>query len=57
MEPLAPTTAANILTVWTAARYVEPYLYLYGTKGRQNWRAVLSIIGFAKWGTAAFLGW
>ncbi len=37
--------------------YVGPYIYLYGTKGSENWRAVLSIIDFAKWGTATFLGW
>jgi hypothetical protein len=37
--------------------YHRPYLYLYGSKGRSDWRAVLSLIDFAKWGTAAFLGW
>jgi hypothetical protein len=37
--------------------YVGPHLYLYGTKGSQNWRAILSIVDFAKWGTATFLGW
>ena len=36
--------------------YLQPYLYLYGSKDRRDWRAVLSIIDFAKWGTSAFLG-
>ncbi len=34
--------------------YLQPFLYLYGKKDRHDWRAVLSIIDFVKWGTAAF---
>jgi len=37
--------------------YIQPFVYLYGTKGDQNWRAILSIIDFAKWATTAFMGW
>jgi hypothetical protein len=37
--------------------YCLPQLYLYGSKGHNDWRAELSLIDFARWGTAAFLGW
>jgi hypothetical protein len=37
--------------------YVRPYLYLYGGKDEQSWRAVLSIVDFVKWGTAVFRRW
>ena len=37
--------------------YIQPFVYLYGTKGDKDWRAVLSIVDFAKWATAAFMGW
>jgi hypothetical protein len=36
--------------------YLKPFLYLYGSKSKQDWRAKLSIVDFAKWGSAAFLG-
>jgi hypothetical protein len=29
--------------------YLRPYLYLYGKKGKQNWRAIVSIVDFVKW--------
>lgn len=32
--------------------YLRPYLFLYGRKGRDDWRAVLSLIDFAKYGSA-----
>jgi hypothetical protein len=35
-------------------RYILPFLFLYGEKGKQNWRAKLSIVDFVKWGVAAF---
>lgn len=40
-------------------RYLHPFLYLYGRKGRQDWRAKLSIVDFVRWGAAAFrtAGW
>ncbi|MDA9529936.1 hypothetical protein ACM42_16215 [Bradyrhizobium sp. CCBAU 25338] len=34
--------------------YYLPQLYLYGSKGRNDWRAELSLIDFARWGSAAF---
>lgn len=34
--------------------YFLPYLYLYGSKGRNDWRAELSLIDFARWGAVAF---
>jgi hypothetical protein len=34
--------------------YYEPHLYLYGSKGRNDWRAELSLIGFARRGAVAF---
>jgi hypothetical protein len=34
--------------------YIRPRLYLYGELDRRRWRAVLSIVDFAKWGTTAF---
>jgi hypothetical protein len=34
--------------------YLRPYLYLYGERNGVGWRAVLSIIDFAKWGAQAF---
>jgi|SRR6266550_2891047 len=34
--------------------YYRPHLYLYGSKGRNEWRAELSLIDFARWGAAAF---
>jgi hypothetical protein len=34
--------------------YILPRLYLYGKKDRSDWRAVLSIFDFVKWGAAAF---
>jgi hypothetical protein len=34
--------------------YILPRLYLYGKKDRSDWRAVLSIVDFVKWGAAAF---
>jgi hypothetical protein len=37
--------------------YIRPCVYLYGTKGDKNWRAVLSVIDFSKWATTAFMGW
>ena len=37
--------------------YCLPQLYLYGSKGHNDWRAELSLIDFARWGTATFLGW
>jgi hypothetical protein len=35
--------------------YLGPYLYLYGKKKKQDWRAELSIINFVKWGAVVFL--
>ena len=35
--------------------YLQPYLYLYGKKNEQDWRAELSIINFVKWGAVVFL--
>jgi len=37
--------------------YLRPYVYLYGKKGKRNWRAQLDIVNFAKWGTAALWWW
>jgi hypothetical protein len=37
--------------------YLRPRLYLYGTKGKQNWKAILSIVDFVKWGTAVLWRW
>lgn len=34
--------------------YFRPQLYLYGSKGRDDWRAQLSLIDFARWGAVAF---
>jgi hypothetical protein len=34
--------------------YYQPRLYLYGSKGRNDWRAELSLIDFARWGAVAF---
>lgn len=34
--------------------YYRPHLYLYGSKGRNDWRAELSLIDFARWGAMAF---
>jgi hypothetical protein len=34
--------------------YYLPHLYLYGSKGRNDWRAELSLIDFARWGAVAF---
>jgi hypothetical protein len=34
--------------------HYEPRLYLYGSKGRSNWRAELSLIDFARWGAVGF---
>jgi hypothetical protein len=34
--------------------YFQPHLSLCGSKGRNDWRAELSLIEFAKWGAAAF---
>jgi hypothetical protein len=37
--------------------YLRPYLYLYGVKDKQSWRAALSIVDFVKWGTTVFWRW
>jgi hypothetical protein len=37
--------------------YLRPYVYLYGTKDREDWRAVLSVLDFAQWGTTALMRW
>lgn len=34
--------------------YYRPYLYLYGSKNRNDWRAELSLIDFARWGAVEF---
>ena len=34
--------------------YYQPRLYLYGSKGRDDWRAELSLIDFARRGAVAF---
>jgi hypothetical protein len=34
--------------------YYQARLYLSGSKGRNDWRAELSLIDFARWGAAAF---
>ncbi|WP_409191848.1 hypothetical protein [Bradyrhizobium sp. RDM4] len=34
--------------------YYQPRLYLYGSKGRNGWRAELSLIDFARWAAVAF---
>jgi hypothetical protein len=34
--------------------YYQPRVYLYGSKGRDDWRAELSLIDFARWGAVAF---
>jgi hypothetical protein len=34
--------------------YLLPYLYLYGSKNEQGWRAKLSIVDFVKWSAAVF---
>jgi hypothetical protein len=33
--------------------YIRLRLYLYGQKGGSDWRAVLSIVDFVKWGAVA----
>jgi hypothetical protein len=37
--------------------YLRPYLYLYGVKGKQEWKAVLSVIEFVKWGSVVLRRW
>lgn len=37
-----------------AGAYYQPRLYLYGSKGRDDWRAELSLIDFARCGAVAF---
>jgi len=37
--------------------YLRPRVYLYSGKGKQHWRAILSIVDFVKWGTAVFWRW
>ncbi|MGL3106002.1 hypothetical protein [Bradyrhizobium sp. BR 1432] len=34
--------------------YYQPRLYLYGSKGRNDWRAELSLLDFARWSAVAF---
>jgi hypothetical protein len=34
--------------------YYQACLYLYGSKGRNDWSAELSLIDFARWGAVAF---
>ncbi|WP_439369627.1 hypothetical protein [Bradyrhizobium sp. DASA03120] len=34
--------------------YYQPRLYLYGSKGRNDWRAELSLLNFARWSAVAF---
>jgi hypothetical protein len=52
-DEVVPNAAAN---PDNEGVYLRPYLYLYGSKNRHEWRAVLSIIDFAKWGAASFQG-
>jgi hypothetical protein len=33
--------------------YTQPHLYLYGSKDRNEWRAELSLIDFARWGAGS----
>ena len=35
--------------------YLRPFLFLYGKKHKQGWRAKLSIAEFVKWGAVVFL--
>jgi hypothetical protein len=35
--------------------YLRPFLFLYGKKYKQGWRARLSIAEFVKWGAVVFL--
>jgi hypothetical protein len=34
--------------------YLKPYVYLYGTQNKLNWRAKLALIDFAHWATRIF---
>ncbi|MBR1278666.1 hypothetical protein [Bradyrhizobium sp. AUGA SZCCT0283] len=52
-DEVVPNAAAN---PDNEGVFLRPYLYLYGSRNRHEWRAVLSIIDFAKWGAASFLG-
>jgi hypothetical protein len=35
--------------------YLRPFVFLYGKKHKQGWRAKLSIAEFVKWGAVVFL--
>ena len=37
--------------------YMRPRLFLYGLKGKQRWRAVLSLVSFVQWGTTVLWRW
>jgi len=37
--------------------YLRPYVYLYGTKDREDWRVVLSVLDFAECGSTALMQW
>jgi hypothetical protein len=51
-DVVAPGAATN--RIGQAGAYYQPQLYLYGSKGRNDWRAELSLIDFARWGAVAF---
>jgi hypothetical protein len=38
-----------------AGAYVRPFVFLYGSIGKQKWRAKLSVVEFVQYGTAVFL--
>ncbi|MGX9430685.1 MULTISPECIES: hypothetical protein [Bradyrhizobium] len=51
-DVVAPGSTTN--RIHEAGAYYKPQLYLYGSKGREDWRAELSLIDFARWGAVAF---
>ncbi|MGY8679071.1 hypothetical protein Q2941_14905 [Bradyrhizobium sp. UFLA05-153] len=51
-DVVAPGSTTN--RIHEAGAYYQPHLYLYGSKGREDWRAELSLTDFARWGAVAF---
>jgi hypothetical protein len=58
----ATSLAKRLLAIWTFlskahnpdqdGAYIRPWLYFY--EESRNWRAVLSLVDFLKWGAAVF---
>jgi hypothetical protein len=53
-DPVSVGAATSAGTPTKKESYVRPFVYLYGTKDKEGWRAQLSIVEFVRGAASAF---